>query len=59
MNQDVKEMQSEDVRYKARMATGAWLDGQSLSETGSATMPKANSDHGNDLDQSAIAKDNA
>jgi hypothetical protein len=59
MSDDVKEMQSEDVRYKTRIAVGAWLDGQSLSETGSATMPKANSDHGNDLDESAIAKDNA
>jgi hypothetical protein len=60
MSDDVKKLQSEDVRYKARMAAGAWLDGQSLSETGSATMPKANSDHGNDLDnKSAIAKDNA
>jgi len=59
MSDDVKEMHSEDVRYKARIATGAWLDGQSLSETGSATMPKANADHGNDLDKSSIAKDNA
>lgn len=59
MSDDVKKLHAEDVRYKARMATGAWLDGQSLSESGSATMPKANSDHGNDLDKSAIAKDNA
>jgi hypothetical protein len=59
MSDDVKKLQSEDVRYKARMAVGAWLDGQSLSETGSATMPKANSDHGNDLDKSSITKDNA
>ena len=59
MSDEVKEMQSEDVRYKTRIAVGAWLDGQSLSETGSATMPKANSEHGNDLDKSSIAKDNA
>jgi hypothetical protein len=59
MSNEIKEMQSEDVRYKARIATGAWLDGESLSEVGSATMPKANADHGNDLDKSSIAKDNA
>jgi hypothetical protein len=59
MSQDVKDMQIEEVRYKARMAAGAWVDGQSLSEVGSATMPQANSDHGNDLDKSAIASDNA
>lgn len=47
MDKDVKEMQSEDVRYKARIAAGAWLDGEEMGEKGSATMPEANSDHGN------------
>lgn len=55
----VKDLQSEDVRQKTRIAVGAWLDGTSYKEEGSATMPKANSSHGNDLDKSAIAKDNA
>jgi len=47
MDKEVKEMQSEEVRYKARMAAGAWLTGEEMGEKGSATMPEANSDHGN------------
>jgi hypothetical protein len=52
-----KDQQNEAVRQHARMATGAWVDGEKLQESGSATMPKANSDHGNV--KSAIRKDNA
>ena len=40
------------------MAAGAWIDGEQLPETGKATMPKANADHGN-FEKSAIKKDNA
>lgn len=52
-----KEQQSEIVRQHTRMAAGAWVDGEQLQEKGSATLPKANSDHGNV--KSAIRKDNA
>jgi hypothetical protein len=46
MDKEVKEIQSEQVRYHKRMAAGAWLDGEEMGEKGSATMPEANSDHG-------------
>lgn len=52
-----KDQQSELVRQHTRMAAGAWVDGEQLPEKGSATLPKANSDHGNL--KSAIQKDNA
>jgi hypothetical protein len=57
MDKECKEMQSEDVRYKARIAAGAWLDGEEMTEKGSATMPDANSDHG--MCKSGIDKKNA
>ena len=57
MDKEDKEMQSEQVRYKARMAAGAWLDGEEMGEKGSATMPEANSDHGNFT--SGVEKKNA
>jgi hypothetical protein len=59
MEKEVKEMQSEDVRYRARVAAGAWLDGESLKEKGTATMPKANSDHGNFSQNKGVDKKNA
>ena len=43
----LKEEQSEEVRQHHRMAAGAWVTGETLKEQGSATLPKANSDHGN------------
>lgn len=52
-----KDQQSEAVSQHKRMATGSWIDGQSTQEQGSATLPKANADHGNL--SSAIQKDNA
>jgi hypothetical protein len=52
-----KDQMGELVKQHARMATGAWVDGEQLQEKGSATMPKANSDHGNI--GSAIEKKNA
>ena len=39
--------QSEAVKQHHRMAAGAWITGDTYKEQGSATMPKANSDHGN------------
>jgi hypothetical protein len=59
MDKEVKEMQSEDVRYKARMAAGAWVDGCELKENGTATMPLANSDHGNFSQNKGVDKRNA
>ena len=52
-----KDQQSEIVKQHHRMAAGAWVNGEQLEEKGSATLPKANSDHGNV--KSAIRKDNA
>ena len=52
-----KDQQAEIVRQHARMANGAWVDGEQLQEKGSSTLPKANKDHGNFT--SAIRKDNA
>ena len=54
---DKDQMKEDVVGYHKRMARGAWLDGEKLSEEGSATMPKANSDHGNI--GTAIQKKNA
>jgi hypothetical protein len=42
----LKEEQSELVKQHHRMAAGAWVTGETLKEQGSATLPKANSDHG-------------
>jgi hypothetical protein len=42
-----KDEQSEAVKQHHRMAAGAWITGDTYKEQGSATMPKANSDHGN------------
>lgn len=52
-----KDQMIEEVSQHKRMAVGAWIDGESLPQSGSATMPKANSDHGNIT--SAIEKKNA
>ena len=53
-----QEQSVELVNMHKRINHGAWVDGESLQESGSATMPKANSDHGN-FESSAIKKDNA
>lgn len=42
-----KDQQSELVKQHQRMAAGAWVTGETYKEQGSATMPEANSDHGN------------
>jgi hypothetical protein len=53
-----KDQSSELVNMHKRINHGAWLDGESLQESGSATMAKANTDHGN-FESSAIEKSNA
>ena len=58
-NNEVKEVQSEQVRQHTRMAAGAWITGESLKEKGTATMPEANSDHGNFSQNKGVDKSNA
>ena len=53
-----KDQSGELVNMHKRINHGAWVDGESLQESGSATMPKANSDHGN-FEKSSIEKSNA
>ena len=59
MENEVKQMQSEQVRQKARMGAGAWVTGESLKEQSKATMPEANSDHGNFSQPKGVDKSNA
>ena len=59
MEKEVKELQSEQVRQKTRMAAGAWITGESLKENSKATMPLANSDHGDFTKNKGIDKSNA
>ena len=59
MGIDVKDEQSEPVRQHHRNAAGAWITGQEYKEQGSATQPKANSDHGNFQGGKGIDKSNA
>ena len=54
-----KEQQGEDVRQHTRMAAGAWVTGDTLKEKGTATMPEANSDHGNFSQNKGVDKKNA
>jgi hypothetical protein len=58
-NNEIKEYQSESVPQRTRMAAGAWIDGEKLKENGTATMPKANSDHGNFSQNKGVDKKNA
>jgi hypothetical protein len=59
MATELKELQSEQVRQKARMGAGAWVTGESLKEESKATMPEANSDHGNFSQPKGVEKSNA
>jgi hypothetical protein len=59
MATELKELQSEQVRQKARMGAGAWVDGESMKEQSKATMPEANSDHGNFSQPKGVDKSNA
>tara|TARA_R110002126_G_scaffold33900_1_gene105597 strand:- start:120 stop:299 length:180 start_codon:yes stop_codon:yes gene_type:complete len=54
-----KDQQSEQVRQHTRMAQGAWVTGESLKEQSKATMPEANSDHGNFSQPKGVDKSNA
>ena len=54
-----KDQQSEQVRQHTRMAQGAWVTGESLKEKATATMPEANSDHGNFSQPKGVDKSNA
>jgi hypothetical protein len=59
MATELKELQSEQVRQKTRMAAGAWVTGETLKEQSKATMPEANSDHGNFSQNKGVDKSNA
>jgi len=54
-----KEQQSEEVRQHTRMAQGAWVTGETMKEQSKATMPEANSDHGNFSQPKGVDKSNA
>lgn len=54
-----KEQQSEQVRQHTRMGVGAWVTGETLKEESKATMPEANSDHGNFSQPKGVDKSNA
>jgi hypothetical protein len=54
-----KELQSEQVRQHTRMAAGAWVTGSEIKEKAKATMPEANSDHGNFSQNKGVDKSNA
>jgi hypothetical protein len=59
MAEDAKQEQQEAVKQHHRMAAGAWVNGSQLKETNSATLPKANSDHGNFSQNKGVDKKNA
>ena len=59
MEKELKELQSEQVRQHTRMAAGAWVTGDTLKEQSKATMPEANSDHGNFSQHKGVQKSNA
>jgi hypothetical protein len=59
MAEDAKKEQVEQVKQHHRMAAGAWINGDELKEQGSATLPKANSDHGNFSGGKGVDKRNA
>lgn len=59
MAEDAKLEQQESVKQHHRMAAGAWVTGSQLKENGSATLPKANSDHGNFSQNKGVDKKNA
>ena len=59
MEKELKELQSEQVRQHTRMAAGAWVTGDTLKEQSKATMPEANSDHGNFSQTKGVQKSNA
>jgi len=54
-----KDQQSEQVKQHHRMAAGAWVTGETLKEQSKATLPEANSDHGNFSQTKGVDKRNA
>jgi len=54
-----KDQQSEQVKQHQRMAAGAWVTGETLKEQSKATLPEANSDHGNFSQNKGVDKRNA
>jgi hypothetical protein len=54
-----KDEQSEQVKQHHRMAAGAWVTGETLKEQSKATLPEANSDHGNFSQNKGVDKRNA
>lgn len=54
-----KDEQQEAVPQHHRMASGAWVDGQTLKEQSKASLPEANSDHGNFSQNKGVDKKNA
>jgi hypothetical protein len=54
-----KDQQSEQVKQHQRMAAGAWVTGETLKEQSTATLPEANSDHGNFSQNKGVDKRNA
>lgn len=54
-----KDEQQEAVPQHHRMASGAWVTGSELKEKNTATMPQANSDHGNFSQNKGVDKKNA
>ena len=54
-----KDEQSEAVKQHHRNAAGALINGSELKEQGTATQPKANSDHGNFSQNKGVDKKNA
>lgn len=49
----------EAVKQHHRMAAGAWINGSELKEQSKATLPEANSDHGNFTQNKGVDKRNA
>ena len=54
-----KDQQQEAIPQHHRMAAGAWINGSELKEQSKATIPQANSDHGNFSQNKGVDKSNA
>ena len=59
MSITTKDEQSEQVKQHHRMAAGAWVTGETLKEQSKATLPEANSDHGNFSQNKGVDKRHA
>ena len=54
-----KDQQQEAIPQHHRMAAGAWINRSELKEQSKATIPNANSDHGNFSQNKGVDKKNA